>query len=200
MISKTYPRQPHRIRIRDMLKQCVHRSCTARDTGLVTLFSFLIGLSCHLVRNAALSSVDLLVTMMKFLRPEQCAVWDGKPCAACDEDIELEKEKKELEIRIEKIDLRRRALRTVMNENHDCLIPRFPLEIASDIFIRYAPPSALFDKDDRSTPLYLGAVCQKWRELAWATPQLWSSLLVGFIESGQYDSSDLSQLIVGTLC
>jgi hypothetical protein len=135
---------------------------------------------------------------MKVLRPEQCAVWDGKPCAACDEDIELEKEKKELEIRIEKIDLRRRALRTVMNENHDRLILRFPPEIASHIFIQYAPPSALFNKGNRSTLLYLGAVCQKWRQLAWATPQLWSSLLVGSIECGRYNCSsrsDLPQLI-----
>ena len=136
--------------------------------------------------------------MMKVLRPEQCAVVDGKPYAACDEDIEPEKEKKKLEIRIEKIDLRRRGLRTVMNENHDRLIPRFPLEIASHIFIQYAPPSALFDKDERtrSTPLHLGAVCQKWRQLAWVTPQLWSSLFVGlFQESSQYNSSDLPQLI-----
>jgi hypothetical protein len=139
---------------------------------------------------------------MKVLRPEQCAVWDGKPCAACDEDIELEKEKKELEIRIEKIDLRRRALRTVMNKNHDRLILRFPPEIASHIFIQYAPPSALFNKGNRSTPLYLGAVCQKWRQLAWATPQLWSSLLVGSIECGRYNCSsrsDLPQLIADWL-
>jgi hypothetical protein len=128
---------------------------------------------------------------MKVLRPERCAVWDGKSCVACAEDIELEKERKELEIRIEKIDLMRRALRTVMNENHDHLISRFPPEIASHIFIQYAPPSALFYKNNRSTPLYLGAVCQKWRQLAWATPQLWSSLLVGSSSSG----SDLPQLI-----
>jgi len=139
---------------------------------------------------------------MKVLRPEQCTVLDDKPCAACAEDTELEKEKKELEIRIEEIDLRRRALRTVMNENHDRLIPRFPLEIASHIFIQYAPPSALLDKDDRGTPLYLGAVCQKWRQLAWATPQLWTSLFIGFCGRGRYNCSngfDLPQLIGGWL-
>jgi len=98
--------------------------------------------------------------------------------------------------------LRRRALRTVMNENHDRLIHQFPPEIASHIFIQYAPPSALLDKGDRSTPLYLGAVCQKWRQLAWATPQLWSSLLVGFCGHGRYNCSDifdLPQLIGGWL-
>jgi hypothetical protein len=139
---------------------------------------------------------------MKVLRPEQCIALDGHPCAACTEDIELEKEMNELEIRIEEIHLRRRALRTVMNENHDRLIHKFPPEIASHIFIQYAPPSALLDKDDRSTPLYLGAVCQKWRQLAWATPQLWSSLLVGFCGRGRYNCSNefnLPQLIGGWL-
>jgi hypothetical protein len=61
---------------------------------------------------------------------------------------------------------RRRALRTVMNENHDHLIHKFPPEIASHIFIQYAPPSMYRDREDRSTPLLLGAVCRKWRQLA----------------------------------
>ena len=38
----------------------------------------------------------------KVLQPAQCIVLDGKPCAACTEDIELEKEIKELEIKIKK--------------------------------------------------------------------------------------------------
>jgi hypothetical protein len=134
---------------------------------------------------------------MKVLRPEQCVV-DGKFCAACTEDIEaekelneLEEEMKELESRIEKIHIRRRALRTAMNENHDPLIHKFPPEIASHIFIQYSPPSASSDKFDRS-PLYLGAVCQKWRQLAWATPELWISLHIG--SPGKYNDN-LPQLV-----
>jgi len=94
----------------------------------------------------------------------------------------------ELEIRIEEIHIRRRALRTVMNANHDHLIHRFPPEIASHIFIQYSPPSDCFDKKDKSSPLYLGAVCHKWRQLAWATPQLWSSLSVQFQHNREYPS------------
>jgi len=132
---------------------------------------------------------------VKVLRPEQCAVLDGKPCAACTEDIELEKEMNELQIRVEKILIRRRTLRTVMNEIHDGLIHRFPPEIASHIFIQYTPPSALFNQDDGSSPLYLGAVCRKWRQLAWGTPRLWSSLLVGFCPRGRYNCSNKSDLL-----
>ena len=128
----------------------------------------------------------------KVLRPKRCLISDGNPCSACTHDMELQKEIEEFEIRTEK---RRRALRTAMNESHDPFIHKFPPEIASHIFIQYAPPSAFFDKDEKSTPLYLGAVCQKWRQLAWGTPQLWSSSIIGFHANGQYSTSNGSDLL-----
>ena len=130
----------------------------------------------------------------KILRPEQCVVLDGKPCSACTEDIELEKEITELEIKIQKINIRRRALRTAMNENHDPLIHKFPPEIASHIFIQYSPPPSTFFKElNTNNPLYLGAVCQKWRQLAWATPDLWTSLSI--IPNAKYNSIDRPALV-----
>ena len=99
---------------------------------------------------------------------------DSKPCAACAEDMELELAIKELEDQIEKMHTKRRALRTVMNENHDQLIGKFPPEIASEIFIHYIPRK----ESNTSHPLYLGAVCQKWRQFAWRTPQLWTALFI----------------------
>ena len=116
----------------------------------------------------------------KILRPQRCVALDGKPCSACTEDVELEKAIKELENQIENMHTKRRALRTIMNENHDQLIANFPPEISSQIFIHYAPPVEVSDKNDRDSPLYLGAVCQKWRQVAWRTPHLWTSLFVRF--------------------
>ncbi|KIM47375.1 hypothetical protein M413DRAFT_439060 [Hebeloma cylindrosporum] len=114
--------------------------------------------------------------MVARYRPKRCtAVVDDKRCAACSEDIKLEQEINELEIQIQKIQSRRRALRTAMNENHDPLIHKFPPEIASHIFMQYSPPRLY---PGRNNPLYLGAVCQKWRQLAWATPELWTSLRI----------------------
>ena len=110
----------------------------------------------------------------KNFRPERCVVLDGKPCSACTQDIELELAIQELENQIEMIHTKRRALRTVMNENHDQLISKFPPEIASQIFIHYTPHK----ENNTSNPLYLGAVCQKWRQLAWRTPQLWTVVVV----------------------
>ena len=131
---------------------------------------------------------------MKVLRPEQCVV-DGKLCAACTEDIEfeqeinkIEKQIKELESRLKRVRIKRRALRTAMNENHDSLIHQFPPEIVSHIFIQCSPPAVCFDKFNEN-PLYLGAVCQKWRQLAWAMPGLWTSLHVRCPQTGEYDDN-----------
>jgi hypothetical protein len=46
--------------------------------------------------------------------------------------------------------------------------------------------------------LYLGAVCQKWRQLAWATPTLWTSCLVGDRDVVGW-SNHTEQLLVGWL-
>jgi len=130
---------------------------------------------------------------VKVLRPEKCVVWGDHPssCAACTEDMELEKEMKGLEDLIEKIKTKRRAPRTAMNRNHDHLVHKFPPEIVSQIFMQYAPTGAFFGdrSNDRSHPLYLGVVCQKWRQLAWATPELWSMLRFGFRLNGVHDTS-----------
>ena len=128
----------------------------------------------------------------KVLRPERCVILDGKPCAACAEDIELEKEIKELESMIDKIHIRRSELRTAMNENHDRLISKFPPEIASHIFTQYSPPSTFSKEFGYDNPLYLGAVCQKWRQLAWATPELWTSLHI--VPHEKYCLGDLPKL------
>jgi hypothetical protein len=37
---------------------------------------------------------------------------------------------------------------------------------------------APYTKEDISIPLSLGAICSYWREIAWSTPSLWSSLVV----------------------
>jgi hypothetical protein len=115
----------------------------------------------------------------KVLRPDRCVMLDGNLCSACAEDIVLEQELKELEKLVEKIHIKRRALRTAMNQNHECLIHKFPPEIASQIFFHYSLANLHFDTHAKTNTLFLGAVCQKWRQLAWATPELWTSINIG---------------------
>ncbi|KIM38263.1 hypothetical protein M413DRAFT_447997 [Hebeloma cylindrosporum] len=110
------------------------------------------------------------------LRLDQCTMQDGNRCSACAEDIVMEEQLNELEKMAEKIRTKRRVLRTVMNQNHDRLIHRFPPEIASRIFFHHCRDSLRLNKKENLDALTLGAVCQKWRQLAWATPELWTSI------------------------
>jgi hypothetical protein len=114
----------------------------------------------------------------KVLRPDRCIMPDRNRCSACTEDIALEQQLKELERSMEKIHIKRRALRTVMNPNHDHLIHRFPPEIASRIFFYYSLFTRFLETYAKTNTLFLGAVCQKWRQLAWATPEVWTWIYI----------------------
>ncbi|KIM36373.1 hypothetical protein M413DRAFT_292318 [Hebeloma cylindrosporum] len=78
---------------------------------------------------------------------------------------------------------------TEMNAVHDPFIHKFPPEIGSRIFVLSLPPlSTVKSRKPKSKPgldsitwawpLKLGSVCRKWRQLAWATPQLWTTVYV----------------------
>lgn len=69
------------------------------------------------------------------------------------------------------------ALKIERNVEHDQLIRRFPVEIISHIFVSLAelPSSSL-----RRYPAQrlLSEVCTRWRQIALATPQLWTDVFI----------------------
>ncbi|CAA7265090.1 unnamed protein product [Cyclocybe aegerita] len=73
-------------------------------------------------------------------------------------------------------------LHHAMNHAHDPLENRLPPEITSHIFTLYVNSSHLstseYDVQDnnRYLPFTLSAVCKRWREIAWATPNLWATM------------------------
>jgi len=102
-----------------------------------------------------------------------CSILEGVGCLACKEDIQLEQE-------IQKLQERRRKLRTEMNQNHDPFILKLPPEVASNIFLLSMgkrDSREIPSREDRlPTPFLLGAVCSGWRQLARSTPALWTRL------------------------
>ncbi|KJA19178.1 hypothetical protein HYPSUDRAFT_44425 [Hypholoma sublateritium FD-334 SS-4] len=89
---------------------------------------------------------------------------------------------------VESLQAAHRVRRRKMNDIHDPFISRLPPEIASHIFTIFLPNdventySIAYPTGIRPTtaitPLRLGAVCQAWREIAWSTPALWSSISI----------------------
>jgi len=70
-----------------------------------------------------------------------------------------------------------------MNEIQDPLNHKFPPEIVSHIFTLFlpqVPPLHIRDKIQKewTAPLFLGAICRKWRYIAWSTPRLWTTVVV----------------------
>ena len=111
-----------------------------------------------------------------------CNILDGGGCLACKEDMQLQQ-------KIQKLQERRRKLRTKMNANHDPFILKLPPEVASHIFLL-----SMGERDTVEvscggglpTPFLLGAVCRGWRQLARSTPHLWSRLAFVLPNSKEY--------------
>jgi hypothetical protein len=116
-------------------------------------------------------------------RPVACTMsTEGGPCSACTEREAIREQIEQLEDEITQLKAKHHALGYRMNEIHDPFIHKLPLEIGSHIF-RLCLPTLDFEDvqlwKEAATftrVLRLGAVCRKWRELAWATPDLWDTL------------------------
>jgi len=71
------------------------------------------------------------------------------------------------------------------NEIQDPLNHKFPPEIVSHIFALCLPRvpqlrdhRMIQDSEKWAAPLFLGAICRKWRHIAWSTPRLWTTVVV----------------------
>jgi hypothetical protein len=90
----------------------------------------------------------------------------------------------ELDSLLERLILKRHDLQRKINRLHSPIVRQLPPDVMSTIFEFCLPdfhvtnhiPSYI--KGDFSIPLSLGAICSHWRDIAWLTPSLWSSLVV----------------------
>jgi len=123
-------------------------------------------------------------------QPVLCTVSDGGPCSACKEREAIRDQIEQLEEEIAKLKAKHQALGGRMNAIHDPFIHKLPPEIGSYIF-RLCLPTLDFEDTEEwieaatstTRVLGLGAVCRKWRHLAWATPDLWDTLFITILPS-----------------
>ena len=107
-------------------------------------------------------------------------------CSRCgdavEEDCDPRDELAELEDLLDRLTRKRYDLKRKVNQLCPILC-KLPPDVMSIIFEFCLPYFAdnhtfAFSKDDTTIPLSLGAICRYWRDIAWSTPSLWSSLLV----------------------
>ncbi|KAJ6490735.1 hypothetical protein C8R47DRAFT_1123400 [Mycena vitilis] len=65
-----------------------------------------------------------------------------------------------------------------------------PPEILAEIFMHCLPGDEFVTPDLNTAPLLLCGVCRRWRDIALATPPLWSSLLIDFDTMWKTDAHD----------
>ena len=87
-----------------------------------------------------------------------------------------------LDALFEHLTLKRYILKRKINQYHSPIIRQLPPDVMSTIFELCLPDFADFQflpsKADLCVPLSLGAICSYWRDIAWSTPSLWSSLVI----------------------
>jgi hypothetical protein len=129
-----------------------------------------------------------------------CVVLEGGPCSPCKERAAIQQQIQQLEDEIAKLKAKQKSLGTAMNAVHDPFIHKLPVEIGSHI-LRLSLPTLTIGEHDPMTihgpdsvvwaaPLKLGSVCHKWRQLAWATPDLWTTLSIAIDSSMSISTSE----------
>ena len=113
---------------------------------------------------------------------ERCDVWD---------------ELAELDALLERLRLKRYDLKRKINRVHSPIVRLLPPDVTSTIFEfclpdfsdhHISPYTGTIYEEDLFIPLSLGAICSYWREIAWSTPTLWSTLVVYFKSKFKHNS------------
>ena len=106
---------------------------------------------------------------------------------AVEEGCDPKDELAELDALLEPMKLKRYDLKRKINRLHSPIVRQLPPDVMSTIFefclpdfadYQFRKSSAYYTEEDLSIPLSLGAICSYWREIAWSTSSLWSSMVL----------------------
>ncbi|KAJ7490855.1 hypothetical protein FB451DRAFT_1221262 [Mycena latifolia] len=90
----------------------------------------------------------------------------------------LDTQLNEMEASILQLKVTRCALKAAIDAHQALMAPlrRIPQDVLGEIFVACLPTAhnALLDPDE--APLLLGRICRQWRNVAYSTPRIWSSL------------------------
>ncbi|KAJ6584007.1 hypothetical protein DFH09DRAFT_1144031 [Mycena vulgaris] len=89
-------------------------------------------------------------------------------------DIQID----EMEVALDQLKAKRGSLKVEIDANQALMSPlrRAPQEILQEIFLACLPTTHNALIDPGEAPMLLGRICRLWRNVAYSTPTLWSSL------------------------
>ena len=117
---------------------------------------------------------------------------------AVEEVCKLWDEHAELDALSERLSLKRYDLKRKFNRLQSPINHRLPPDIISTIFefcLRDFTDHQVspYTEEDLSIPLSLGAICSYWRDIAWSTPTLWSSLVIRVTRKHDSLTTDIAE-------
>jgi len=163
------------------------------DVPPVALQKKNMALLCSRCRGSGVEAEEQTIT---------CVVLEGGPCSPCKEREVIRGQIEQLEEEITKLKAKHHARGGGMNAIHDPFIHKLPPEIGSHIFCLFLPTLDFEDFDlwnkaaTFTRVMRLGAVCRKWRQLAWTTPDLWDTI---FLKIKPSTSRSLAESLPGLL-
>ncbi|KAF9479376.1 hypothetical protein BDN70DRAFT_878859 [Pholiota conissans] len=103
----------------------------------------------------------------------------GDGCTLCSE-LQL------LELLQDELTRKTAQLRVKINQSHSTINRKLPPEILATIFQACVEDPSYYNSFEAADPpasfppppFLLGAVCRTWRDIAWSTPRLWSSITI----------------------
>ena len=126
---------------------------------------------------------------------ESCCTEGGHSrCDPCSKFVTLQAQVQEVEKTLLNLKAAQQSLISTINSHHSSFIRNVPNEVVGLIFSFCHDPAPVLPGRNMVFPsqrfcmLTLGAVCKRWREIAWATPELWTLLRMPDIP----DSADSS--------
>ena len=108
-------------------------------------------------------------------------------CKPCSKFATIQAQIQEVEKTLLNLRAAQQFLISDINFHHSSFIRDIPNEVVRLIFSLCRDPALKHGKEPQSRRfcmLRLGAVCRNWREIAWATPELWTSLRMPDIPGG----------------
>ena len=96
---------------------------------------------------------------------------------AVEEGCDPREELAELDALLERIRIKRYALKRKINQHHSPIVRKLSPDVTSTIFEFCLPDFtdhqlSPYTDEDTSIPLSLGTICSYWRDIAWSTPSL----------------------------
>lgn len=166
----------------------------------------------NLNNNSALTKGCLLCQGPTYIDAEvyrRCDMeLEGNPCLPCAQMKKLETEITETKARLQTMLAEHREMRAAINRAHDSIVRRVPWEITALIFQHVVPDAewtfyglSWAGTGGVKAPLRLAAVCKVWREIAFHTPRLWTSIRLWIdVESDSKKASAINSTKLDLFC